>query len=184
MIESSCFDSMEPRQSNEREAQSRSDARSQNGASPTSGMQKPPPIVTNPAMFPQPSAVAEQPPVHPVLDTISRRYEKISCIGVFVFYIICHFAVEWNRRSSYALCPLEMDRARWTRDFNMLTTGGLLFSIWVQISRIKMSHFRVDHDIGTRACYYSSLTVNLIAAIAHCSIVYMDWGGVCSDAFG
>jgi len=116
---------------------------------------------------------------------LSHRNYKRVCLLSFIVYLVLHLLLGLHHFFSVMpICSLERARAPWTRDFNIATAGAFIIAICFQLNRIFLSTFREENDIGTLSSYYASLSVNLIAAISHCSVLFYDWGGTCSDAFG
>lgn len=113
-----------------------------------------------------------------------RQYLPI-CICAFLLYMVMHLLLGLDHLfSAHPICPLGIPRARWTRDVNIFTSGGLAMAIILQINRIYLSIFREENSLGTLSSFYSSTCVNLIACISHFSIVWGDWGGQCQDVWG
>jgi hypothetical protein len=116
---------------------------------------------------------------------LSHRHYKRVCILSILVYLVLHTLLGVNHwYSSSPICELNRTRAAWTRDFNIATAAAFIIAICFQLNRIFLSTFREENDIGTLSSYYASLCVNTIAAIAHCSVLFYDWGGTCVDAFG
>jgi hypothetical protein len=85
--------------------------------------------------------------------------------------------------SGFSICSFETQRPSWTRDVHLITIGGYLVAICLQLNRISLTTFREENGIGTKSAYFSSLIVLLISSIANLSI-FFDVGGTCLDYFG
>ena len=112
----------------------------------------------------------------------NRNYLR-GCIAAFVGYIILMVGLVFNNFSNSPICSFEVERSRWTRDVHLITIGGYIIAICLQLNRISLTTFREENGIGTKSAYYSSLIVLLISAISNISM-FFDVGGVCVDYFG
>ncbi len=116
---------------------------------------------------------------------LSHRYYKTVCLVALSIYFFMFFGIQYDRLySQNPICPYPTPRASWTRDFNIITSGGMIYAVWLQINRITLSSFREENDIGTTSAYYASLSVNVMALMSHFFTVAWEWGGNCQDPFG
>jgi len=81
-------------------------------------------------------------------------------------------------------CNADDSYEKWAEDVNLIVVSSLCVLACVHASRLCLTSFRDQDDLGTFANYLSSLTVNLISAVSIGSTLLYRWGGTCEDVFG
>lgn len=89
-----------------------------------------------------------------------------------------------SHSSLFRMCNADDSYDKWADDIHLVVVSSLCVLACVHLSRLCLTSFRDQDDLGTFANYLSSLTVNTISAASTASTLLYRWGGTCEDVFG
>lgn len=96
----------------------------------------------------------------------------------------CNSDDKRSQSSLFRMCNANDTYDKWADDIHLVVVSSLCVLACVHLSRLCLTSFRDQDDLGTFANYLSSLTVNTISAASTASTLFYRWGGTCEDVFG
>ena len=96
----------------------------------------------------------------------------------------CNSDGQCSQSSLFRMCNADDSYDKWADDIHLVVVSSLCVLACVHLSRLCLTSFRDQDDLGTFANYLSSLTVNTISAASTASTLLYRWGGTCEDVFG